>query len=256
MKHVIYLTTNLINNKQYIGSHSTNNLNDKYLGSGKYLKRAFKKYGRKKFKKEILEQFKTKEEAFQNEEYHIQKNNTLVPHGYNLNKNGGLGINNKSYKLSEEHKNKIRIAHLGKPHPHSGHKITQEIKEKISKSQQGKIPWMKGKKHTEESKNKMSDANKGNIPWIKGKKHSKETKEKISLKAKERLKNLENNGMHEKKHTSKTIEKMKKNHANVSGKNNPMYGYISEKLNCPYCNRMIDKRQFKHWHGENCKFNC
>lgn len=38
---IIYLTTNLINNKKYIGS--TNNNNPYYLGSGVYLNKAIKK---------------------------------------------------------------------------------------------------------------------------------------------------------------------------------------------------------------------
>ena len=49
MYYIIYKTTNLLNNMIYIGSHQTANLNDGYLGSGKYLKKAIKKYG-----KEIL----------------------------------------------------------------------------------------------------------------------------------------------------------------------------------------------------------
>lgn len=48
----IYLTTNLINNKKYIGQSKHNNKN--YLGSGKLLKLAIKKYGRENFVKSVL----------------------------------------------------------------------------------------------------------------------------------------------------------------------------------------------------------
>ena len=38
----IYITTNLINNKIYIGQHKSKNYDKKYLGSGLLLKRAQK----------------------------------------------------------------------------------------------------------------------------------------------------------------------------------------------------------------------
>jgi hypothetical protein len=52
MKHYIYKTTNLINGKIYIGKRSHENPEkDRYLGSGRVLIQAIKKYGRENFKK-------------------------------------------------------------------------------------------------------------------------------------------------------------------------------------------------------------
>jgi len=48
MIHYNYITTNKINGKQYVGAHSTNNINDGYLGGGKAIKLAKKKYRKKK----------------------------------------------------------------------------------------------------------------------------------------------------------------------------------------------------------------
>ena len=50
----IYSITNLLNKKRYIGSHIFKGKYDNYMGSGKLILLSLKKYGKDKFKKEIL----------------------------------------------------------------------------------------------------------------------------------------------------------------------------------------------------------
>jgi len=117
MRYIIYKTTNLINKKYYIGCHQTNNLNDGYLGSGKYLKRAIKKYGSENFKYEILHEVDTKEEMFNIEKTLVNKTLVENPQTYNL-KIGGSGGNPsivgafKGKKHTEETKIKMKESRL------------------------------------------------------------------------------------------------------------------------------------------------
>lgn len=82
-KYIVYETTNLINNKIYVGLHKTENpdIFDKYLGNGvistqpytyMYAKTAFqyavKKYGPENFRRKTLAVFDTLEEASELEE--------------------------------------------------------------------------------------------------------------------------------------------------------------------------------------------
>lgn len=53
--HYIYKTTCTVTGKFYVGMHSTDNLEDGYLGSGKILGYSRHKYGDENHKKEILE---------------------------------------------------------------------------------------------------------------------------------------------------------------------------------------------------------
>ncbi len=95
--HFIYKTTNLINGKFYIGMHSTSNLKDGYLGSGKRIRRAILKYGKHNFKFEILE-YCDDREVLANRETEIV-NEELINDTNCLNlKLGGEGWNpNASY---------------------------------------------------------------------------------------------------------------------------------------------------------------
>lgn len=63
IKHTVYKTTNLINGKIYIGVHKQTCEKDWYLGSGKTLHNAIKKYGRGCFAKETLFELASTEET-------------------------------------------------------------------------------------------------------------------------------------------------------------------------------------------------
>lgn len=91
MKHyLIYKTTNLIDNKIYIGCHITDDIDDDYLGSGKYFKYAINKYGIENFKKEILLECSSKEEMFKKESEIVNEEFVSRNDNYNL-KLGGFG---------------------------------------------------------------------------------------------------------------------------------------------------------------------
>lgn len=68
MKYFLYKTTNIVNNNYYIGVHSTENIDDNYLGSGVALNKAIKKYGRNNFIREILVHCDSIDEAYALEE--------------------------------------------------------------------------------------------------------------------------------------------------------------------------------------------
>jgi NUMOD3 motif/GIY-YIG catalytic domain len=151
--HFVYITTNIVNGKQYVGDHSTNNLErDKYLGSGVYLREALNEYGIKNFKREILELFDTKEAAFNAQEKYIQKFNTLSPNGYNISLKGGYGISS-SY-LNEETKAKIGEKNKGEKNGMWRKKVSKETIDKWRKSHEGY-------KHSQDTKNKQRNAHLG-----------------------------------------------------------------------------------------------
>jgi len=106
----VYITTNISSGKQYVGDHSTDNLEDGYLGSGIILSKVIKKYGRKNFKREILELFESKEEAFNAQEKYINEYNTLTPEGYNISPAGGTQSNKGfSDDMKKRLSNKIKL---------------------------------------------------------------------------------------------------------------------------------------------------
>lgn len=93
MKPCVYKTTNLQNNKYYIGVHRTDPLLDGYLGSGVLIQKAILKYGKNNFKCEVLEQFETLEQAYQFEKELLTEQVLSDQMQYNIN-SGGKGNQN------------------------------------------------------------------------------------------------------------------------------------------------------------------
>ena len=90
-KHfVIYQITNLVNGMIYIGQHSTNDLDDGYMGSGVYLKEDQLKYGLDKFKKDILFECQSREELSNKEAELVDDEFVNRMDTYNLVRGGGI----------------------------------------------------------------------------------------------------------------------------------------------------------------------
>lgn len=170
--HYIYKTTNLKNGKYYIGMHSTDNLNDGYLGSGKNLKRSLKKYGKEKFKFEILEFVSDRKSLSKREKELVNKELLKDNLSMNMKEGGSGGFINEEHRLkfiNEGSKNgRLKTNEILKLKYGDDEKwinrfnsyvikkawTNPSFRKKILKN----IDWT-GKKHKEESKKKIGEKN-------------------------------------------------------------------------------------------------
>lgn len=67
----VYMTTNLINGKKYIGQHKSSKFDENYKGSGHAIKSAISKYGKANFEVKILEECETPFQLNNKEAYWI-----------------------------------------------------------------------------------------------------------------------------------------------------------------------------------------
>lgn len=88
----VYMTTCLITGKKYIGKYEGKET-DKYLGSGKLLRRAIKKYGESNFQRIILERYQTVTETRSGEIHWIAKFNAVESDEFYNIAEGGEGGN-------------------------------------------------------------------------------------------------------------------------------------------------------------------
>ena len=190
----IYKITNQINGKIYIGKHSTDNLDDGYMGSGILICKAEKKYGLENFTKEYLAFCDTEEKLNWFEKFYIKKYKAKEV-GYNLT-DGGDG--HLGFIMTEETKQKLSEANKGKT-------LSEETKQKLRKpkteeTKQKLSEAKKGKTFSEEHKQKLSEAHKG-------KTLSEEHKQKIGEAIKKQLieKGVPFKGQHQSEETKQKI---------------------------------------------------
>ena len=184
--HVLYKTTCTITGNFYIGVHSTINLDDGYLGSGKRLGNSIKKHGKENHYKEILEFFESKEDAYNKEKEIV--NEILISDKKCMNLNvGGHGGWSSSMQSKNGEKSNNKKWSLQENRDKQSLKLSDQNKE-LHRKGILKAPDWTGRKHKQETKDKIgkiiSEKQKGEgnsqygTSWI----HNHDLKKSIRIK--------------------------------------------------------------------------
>jgi len=171
--HYLYKTTCLITGRYYVGMHSTSNLDDGYMGSGKRLRYSMRKHGVENHKKEIIAFFDTRELLVEAEKKAITPEMITDNDCMNIMSGGTGGFS------SEEHKNKFLTIGV----KNGRQKTNSKLKEKFG----GEENWLTNfNSYVSQKawKNKTYRESKlKNLNWV-DRKHSDETKQLMSESSK------------------------------------------------------------------------
>lgn len=242
--HFIYKTTNLVNGLIYVGHHSTDKIDDGYLGSGKYLNKAIEQFGKNNFKREILE-FCDYKLLPSLERFWIKElNSTDIEVGYNKQIQGGYcnsGEDSPSWRrvYTLEERMNLSIKNSGENNSMHGVKISQESRDTHSKFMKGLLVGDKNGMYGVHRYGKDAPN------W--GNHHSPSAIEKIKL-------------------SNKNRPILVCPHCGKEGKGAGMYqfhfdhclqnpNYIDRSVQCPYCSKKsINIGNMNRYHFDNCKY--
>lgn len=170
--HYVYEITNNANNKKYIGKHSTDNLEDGYMGSGKIVASLPKNL----LTKRIIEYCDSEAQAYEREKYWIQYYDAYNNREYYNLDEGGVG--NSTQEMKDRWKNGV----------YDSTSFRQKLSETmayrmrtdtnlIQKRQEGWQNWWDNMSEEERENWKRSGEKNG----MYGKSHSEESKQKNRL---------------------------------------------------------------------------
>lgn len=157
MLYVIYLITNLINNKKYVGQTRQGREEKRWqehfvytVNDNKVLHNAIRKYGHENFEFKVIENGIPEELVDEREQYYIKYYNTfyLNGQGYNMTE-GGQGIH--GYLHSDDTKQRIKESNLN-----TWQRIKEEEPERYKQLCLNRSLALKGKPKSDEHKAKMS----------------------------------------------------------------------------------------------------
>jgi len=168
MFYILYQVTNTVNGKIYVGVHKTKKLDDGYMGSGKVINSAIKKYGIENFTRVILEQFENSTAMFAREKEVVTEEFLAREDTYNLRRGGFGGFDYINSTISSEQKQRRSskggkaTSKIRKENPEINDKVNRISSETLKQSHLlGKIKYYQfaGRKHSEASKLKIGGAN-------------------------------------------------------------------------------------------------
>lgn len=162
--HYIYMITNTKNGNYYIGMHSTNNLEDGYMGGGTRIRNSIRKHGLEVHTKNIIEFLDDRESLKKREREIVNESLIQDKKCLNLQLGGGGGFINNEHMKKAATSGASKTNQMRRENPESwikacegnGEKISKKLKEIYSSGHFN--PWS-GKKHKQETKNKISEKN-------------------------------------------------------------------------------------------------
>lgn len=170
----IYITKNIVNGTLYIGRRKLSIFDPSYLGSGKLLQRAIRKYGIHKFTVQILAKANSLRELNSLEKEYIAKYRSIggLRSMYNISNGGDAVMEGRRHTRTTKRKISCSIRRV-RPTGFIGRTHSEESKQKIRKALIGRINSIAHNR-------RISLGNKGRMSPMKGRKASYATRMKQS----------------------------------------------------------------------------